>query len=96
MIDRMRSVIMHIVGFVRRYAVIICFVIFGIMYGYLAFISTRQAAKTPTDAELKERLQSTKRTKIDDTAGKTLRDLSEQNIEIKKEFEEARNNPFSE
>lgn len=94
--EHVRNLIMQSVAFIRRYAVIICFVIFGAVYGYLAFTSTRQAAMTPSDAEINERLQSKKRTKIDDNAGKTLRDLSEQNIEIKKEFEEARNNPFSE
>jgi hypothetical protein len=76
--------------------VIICFVIFGAMYGYLAYTSTNQASRTPTDAEITEKLQSGKRTKLNDSAAKALQDLSDQNVEIQALFDEARQNPFAE
>ncbi|MFZ1324318.1 MAG: hypothetical protein WAQ57_04145 [Candidatus Saccharimonadales bacterium] len=82
--------------FFRRYVVIICFVIFGAMYGYLVFTSSNQAARNPSDAEINERLQASKRTKLDDSAAKALQELSDQSVEIQSLFDDARNNPFSE
>jgi len=94
--ERISTKIILITGFVKRYAVIICFIIFGAMYGYLIFTSSNQASRRPSETEVNERLQATKRTKIDDSAAKALQELSDRNVEIKSLFDEARNNPFSE
>lgn len=83
-------------AFFQRYVVVICFVVFGAMYGYIIFASGQQASKQPSDAEVNNRFQATKRPKLDDAAAETLRKLSDQNVEVKALFDEARSNPFSE
>ncbi len=87
--------------FIKQHIVLICFVLFGLTYSFLIFTSSSQASKSPTDAEITERLQASKITKIDDSAAEALQQLIDNNDKIQALFDAAeidndRKNPFSE
>lgn len=85
-----------ITGLLKRYAVIICFVIFGAMYAFLLYTSGQQVKEEPSEKQVTDKIQAIKRPKVDEAAVQTLMQLSDQNIEVQSLFNEARNNPFSE
>lgn len=96
MLDKLLKPLSKIGVLLQKHVIVICFVVFGAMYGYIIFTSSQQASKHPSDAEINNKFQATKRPKLDDSAAETLRQLSDQNVEVKALFDEARNNPFSE
>lgn len=91
-----KAQLQKLVGTLQRYAIVICFVIFGAMYAYLIHASSQQTANQPSDTEINEKFQGAKRPKVDESAARTLQQLSDQNIEVQALFDEARNNPFDE
>ncbi len=96
MIEKLKASLMKLAGILRTHVVIIFFVIFGAMYGFLIFTSGQQAANTPSETQINEKLKTAKRPKVDENAAKTLEELRDQSIEVQALFNEARNNPFSE
>ncbi len=92
----LKSLAVKITGVIRRYAVVLCFIIFGAMYGYLAYTSSQQAMFEPSETEIAERFKGVKRPRVDESAAATLMRLQDQNIQVQTLFNEARNNPFAE
>jgi Tfp pilus assembly protein PilO len=80
----------------KKYIVIIVALIFGIMYGFLILASSQQAQNKPPEGMVLDQVNAAERPSIDESAAATLKQLRDQNIEVKALFEEARNNPFSE
>ncbi len=91
-----KAQLQKLVAILQRYAVVICFAVFGAMYAYLIYASSQQTVNEPPDREINEKFQGTKRPKVDDSAARTLQQLEDQNIEVRALFDEARNNPFDE
>lgn len=82
--------------FITRYTVMILFVVLSVMYGFLAYRINVLTQAEPSDEAVVEKLNTVPRSKIDQTAIDKMRQLENENIEVKTLFEEARNNPFSE
>lgn len=92
----LKSLLQKILIAAKRYAVMLCFIIFAAMYGYLAYASGQQAAQEPSEAEISERFKGVKRPKVDESAAATLQRLEDQSIEVQALFNDARSNPFAE
>lgn len=85
-----------IITFFRRYVVLIFILGFLGVYTYLVMRVNTLVQTEPTAAQLNDKLQDIKRTKIDQSAIQSIERLQDQNIEVKSLFEQARDNPFSE
>jgi hypothetical protein len=85
-----------ILGTFRQYIVILCIVIFGVMYGFLIYTSGKLASQTPSESKINEKFQGASRPKLDEAVADQLLELEDQNIEVKALFDEARENPFAE
>lgn len=94
--DKLQAQLQKITGYFRRYVVIICFLIFGAMYGYLIYTSGQQVASEPSEDQISTQFTGAKRPKVDEDAAETLVRLQDQNIEVQTLFNDARNNPFAE
>lgn len=81
---------------VQKYVPTLVFAIFAAMCGFIVWTSGQQALREPADGAVLDQISSSSRPKLDDNAAETLKNLEDQNIEIKALFEESRNNPFAE
>lgn len=80
----------------KRYAFIICFIVFGGMYGYIIFTAGQQAQIEPSESSVNDKYKAASRPKLDEDTARKLKSLESSNIEVKSIFDEARKNPFSE
>ncbi len=94
--QRLQPLLQNILGFLKRYCVILCAIIFGAMYGYLVFTAGQQAELEPSETAINEAFKGTSRPKLDESAAEQLRQLESSNNDVQSIFNEARNNPFSE
>lgn len=85
-----------IITLLKRYVVMIFILGFLGVYTYLVMRVNTLVQTEPTTDQLSEKLKDIKRTKIDQSAIKSIEQLQDQNIEVKSLFEHARDNPFSE
>jgi hypothetical protein len=86
----------NMLAVLKRNVVLICFLIFGAMYGFLIYTSGQLAAKYPSEVKVNEQFQGASRPKLDESIARQLTELQDQNIEVKALFDEARQNPFAE
>lgn len=77
---------------------ILAFAIFGALAGFILWTSGQQIAREPSEGRILDQVSSTERPPLEENeaAARTLRQLEDQNIEVKALFEESRNNPFVE
>jgi hypothetical protein len=80
----------------RQYAVLIFFVAIIAAYGFLIFQIDRLARMEPSQDEITERMRTSQRLRIDESAIRRLQLLEDQNVEVQTIFKQARDNPFSE
>ncbi len=80
----------------QRYSVTIAIVIVGAVYGYLIYTSSTLVQVEPSDAEVTERYQGTKRPKLDPVIAEKISELQDNNISFQALIDDARNNPFTE
>jgi len=50
----------------------------------------------PADSAVQEKLQTTKRPKVDQAVLDKIQQLQDQNVQVQSLFDQARNNPFNE
>ncbi len=81
---------------VTRYSTLIFIVLLLGMYSFLMFRINALNGSEPTDEAVAERLQSTKRPKIDQSAVDKIEQLQDNSVEVQTLFDEARENPFHE
>lgn len=84
------------VSFLKRYTLLVVFLCFSAVYGFLAYRINTLTQAEPTDEAVAERLKTVGRTKVDKDAVAKMRQLEEENIEIQALFDSARKNPFTE
>ncbi len=80
----------------RQYVVFIFILSVLGVYGFLVHQINTHSLAEPTEDALTEKLQDVRRPIIDETVLEHIRQLEDQNVEVRALFEEARNNPFSE
>lgn len=85
-----------LMGNLARFRTIIFIVFFAAIYGFLIQRIGSLTSVEPTETQVQEELEITKRPRIDDEAIDKIEQLKAQNIEVQTLFNEARNNPFAE
>lgn len=85
-----------ITGLLKRYAVVLCTIVFGAMYGYLVYTAGQQAELQPSETAVNEAYKGAARPRLDAGVAQQLEQLEASNVEVQAIFNEARNNPFSE
>ncbi len=85
-----------VVGFLRRYMVIIFIAVFVGIYGFLVFRINQLSSIEPSEDAVTEKLQGTVRPKIDQSIVDKMQKLQDQNIQVRTLFKQARDNPFNE
>lgn len=88
--------IVPVFSFLKRYVVVIFFVILCTVYGFLTFRINSLIQAEPDPTAVSEKLQTVPRPRVDQAAIDKMRELEEENVEVKALFDEARSNPFSE
>lgn len=86
----------QILGFFKRYGVMLVIIGFAGIYGYLIVTSSNLSQVEPSETEVTEQYQGVKRPKMDPAIAKKLNELQDQNVTFKALIDEARNNPFEE
>lgn len=81
---------------INRYRVLLFALVFLGIYGFLTVRTNQFTLQEPTQQAISERLQSVKRITIDKDSINKLKQLEEQNVEVRSLLNNARNNPFSE
>lgn len=94
--NRLMPYLSKITGLFRRYATIVCIVIFGAMYGYLVYTASQQAELEPSDSDIDAAYTSKSSPKPDDNVVKQLERLEDSSVEVKSIIDKARQNPFNE
>lgn len=86
----------QITEFAKRFRLVLFLSLFAGAYIFLLLhINALNSQKVPQNA-IDAELQAVKRLNIDDESVQQMLKLTEENIEVKSLYEEARNNPFSE
>lgn len=80
----------------KRYYLIISFIIVSIMYSGLVIQINLLNRREPTDDQFNEKIQKITQPKIDEATVKKLKQLESNSDEVKALFEDARQNPFKE
>ncbi len=88
--------ISQIVDLLKRFRLIIFLALFAGIYIYLFFFISSLTNKKPNQTAIEQELQTVKRLKVDDNSIKQMLRLTEESIEVKALYEDARNNPFAE
>lgn len=84
------------VGFVKRYALFMFFIIFLGLLGFLVFRINQYARVEPTEDAIQEKLKAVQRPRVDQSALEKIQQLQAQNVEVNSLFDKARQNPFNE
>lgn len=90
------SKLQPIIGYAKRYRVILFTLFFLGMYGFLIYQISVLAQSEPDSAAVGESLSTVKRLQIDQDSIDKVLELEEQNVEVKTLFQQARQNPFNE
>jgi hypothetical protein len=94
--QRIMPYLQKLVSLLKRNVVLICIVIFGSMYGFLIYTSSKVASQVPSESKVNEQFQGVSSPKVDEDVANQLLLLEDQNIEVKTLFDAARENPFAE
>ncbi len=86
----------QVADFLKRFRFIIFLTLFAAIYAYLFITINSLGNQAPSQLEVDQELQTVKRLRIDESSIDQMLKLTEENIEIKAAYDEARNNPFSE
>jgi len=79
-----------------HYLPLVFALVFLIFYSFLVFRINDLSSTEPTDEQVTEKLQSSGRPKIDQSAINQIQQLQDNSVEVKTLFQDARNNPFHE
>lgn len=82
--------------FLKRYMVILFFIVFIGIYGFLVYRINALSSASPSEDTVTEKLKTIQHPKVDQSSLDKIQQLQDQHIEVKSLFENARNNPFSE
>lgn len=85
-----------ITAVLRKHAPVLCFVVFGVLYGYILVTVSGLSGQEPSQPEIDKQLKAVARPKIDRNVAETMEGLKERNVNIQAIFDQARDNPFSE
>lgn len=66
------------------------------VYSFIVFRINSLITAEPTDEQISEKLQTVQRPKIDQASIDKINQLSDNSVEVKAIFKEARQNPFQE
>ena len=83
-------------AFIKKYALLIMFVLVLGTYSFLVLDINRLTSAEPSDDAIQEKLKTVQVPKLDSQTLKKIKDLQDQNVEVKSLFDQARQNPFSE
>ncbi len=82
--------------FLKHYAIFIFMIILLGIFGFLVFRINQYSQTEPTNDAVQEKLQTTKRPKVDQAVLDKIQQLQGQNVQVQSLFDQARNNPFNE
>lgn len=82
--------------FVQRYSRFMFFIFLAGLCGFLVFQINRFASVSPSDTDVSDKLQTISRPHVDEAALTKIQQLQDQNVQVQKVIQEARDNPFSE
>lgn len=84
------------ISFLKRYVLIIFFVVLCGIYGFLTYRINSLTQADPDPEAVSEQLKMVPRPRVDQAAIDKMKQLEEENVEVQALFQDARNNPFSE
>ncbi|MDZ7786460.1 MAG: hypothetical protein U5L95_05060 [Candidatus Saccharibacteria bacterium] len=85
-----------ILAFVRRFRLVLFLLLFAVIYVYLLFYINGLNTKQPASGAVEDELETVKRLDLDQQALDRMRELTEENVDVRALYEETRNNPFDE
>ena len=80
----------------KKHAVVLCFVIFGVICAYIMITVSQLSGREPSQANVDKQIKAVARPKIDPKTAEIMEDLRERSVTIQTLFEQARDNPFTE
>lgn len=80
----------------KRYLVFIFIITVLFTYAFLVFFINSLASSQPDEDAVTERLQTVSRPKVNEDTLTKIKQLEDQNIQVKTLFNDARDNPFTE
>lgn len=80
----------------RKYVAFVLVVLLLSAYGYMVWTINGLATKEPSEDALSEKLQTVKRTRIDEKIVQQIEQLEDNSVEVQALFKQARDNPFQE
>lgn len=80
----------------RKYVAFVIVMLLLSAYGYMIWTINGLATKEPSEDALSEKLQTVKRTKIDEKIVQQIEQLEDNSVEVQALFKHARDNPFQE
>lgn len=80
----------------KRYIVMAFFIFLALLYGGVMLRINTLNRQEPTEEAVAEKLQNTKRPKIDQDTINKIKELEDNSAEVQSLFKDARNNPFQE
>lgn len=88
--------IKSVVERLQKYTVFISIILVVIIYGFIVYTIGAIASVEPNEDLVQEKLQNTKRLRIDQESIDKIERLQDQNVRVKSLFKDARDNPFRE
>ncbi len=95
-IKDLTSKLSPVVDKVRSYSGFMLVMITLGLFGFIVLQIRSYATIQPTQAQVDQKLQDLKRTRIDQDAIEKIEELESNNVDVKALFDEARDNPFQE
>lgn len=80
----------------RKYVAFVIVVLLLSAYGYMVWTINGLATKEPSEDAVSEKLQTVKRTRIDEKIVQQIEQLEDNSVEVQALFKHARDNPFQE
>lgn len=87
---------MQLLGRLKKYSVFLFIILVLGAYSYVVLQIQGAINTEPTEAQITEKLQDLKRTKLDQDAIKKIEELESTHVEVHTLFQDARDNPFQE
>lgn len=78
----------------RRYSLLLFFVIVAMIYGFLLLRITTLSNQQPTEADISNQINSSQIPHIDKSVVKQLQSLEDNSVSVQALFNQARSNPF--
>ena len=93
-LDQLKQFTITVIVFIKRYSVIIFFLIFAGLAGFLVMRIGELSRAEPSQMQIDEKIKDIPKAKIDDDVIAKLRELQDKNISIEALFDNGRTNPF--